>query len=125
MIKLEELSEELSKLSIIEAVDLLKILEKKWNIKASILSSSISEKSSSDKSNDNIEKTEFDLELTEIGSKKIRVIKVVRELTGLGLKEAKEMVDSAPKVIKSSVTKEEAKLMQRKIEEQGAKVSIK
>ena len=71
------------------------------------------------------EKTEFDVELTEIGSEKIKVIKVVREATGLGLKEAKEAVESAPKVLKEAVSKEEAEELKKKLEEVGAKVTLK
>lgn len=71
------------------------------------------------------EKTEFDVELTEVGAEKIKVIKVVRELTGLGLKEAKEAVEAAPKVIKEATTKEEAESIKAKLEEAGAKVTLK
>ena len=71
------------------------------------------------------EKTEFDVELTSFGAQKIKVIKVVREITGLGLKEAKEAVEGAPKVIKEAVSKEEAEQIKAKLEEQGATVSIK
>ena len=71
------------------------------------------------------EKTEFDVELTEAGPNKVKVIKVVRELTGLGLKEAKEAVDNAPKVIKEAVSKEEAEAIKAKFEAEGAKVTIK
>ena len=71
------------------------------------------------------EKTEFDVILAEAGEKKIQVIKVVRELTGLGLKEAKDLVDGAPKVVKEAVAKSEAESVKKKLEEQGAKVEIK
>ncbi len=71
------------------------------------------------------EKTEFDVELTEIGSEKVKVIKAVRELTGLGLKEAKDAVDSAPKVLKQGVSKEEAEAAKKALEEVGAKVTLK
>ncbi len=71
------------------------------------------------------EKTEFDVELTEIGSEKVKVIKAVRELTGLGLKEAKEAVDGAPKVLKQGVSKEEAEAAKKALEEVGAKVTLK
>ena len=71
------------------------------------------------------EKTEFDVELTEIGSEKVKVIKAVRELTGLGLKEAKEAVDNAPKVLKQGVSKEEAEAAKKSLEEVGAKVTLK
>ena len=71
------------------------------------------------------EKTEFDVELTEIGAEKVKVIKVVREITGLGLKEAKDAVESAPKVLKEAVSKEEAEELKKKLEEVGAKVTLK
>ena len=71
------------------------------------------------------EKTEFDVELTEVGAEKVKVIKVVREITGLGLKEAKDVVDNAPKTLKEGVSKEEAEAMKKKIEEVGAKVTLK
>ena len=71
------------------------------------------------------EKTEFDVELTEIGPNKIKVIKVVREITGLGLKDAKDLVEAAPKVVKEGVDKATAEDMKKKIEEQGAKVTLK
>lgn len=71
------------------------------------------------------EKTEFDVELTEVGSEKVKVIKVVRELTGLGLKEAKDLVDGAPKALKTEVSKEEAEAIKKSLEEVGAKVTLK
>ena len=71
------------------------------------------------------EKTEFDVELTEVGSEKVKVIKVVREATGLGLKEAKDLVDGAPKMLKTEVSKEEAEDIKKKLEEVGAKVTLK
>ena len=71
------------------------------------------------------EKTEFDAELTEVGAEKVKVIKVVREITGLGLKEAKDLVDGAPKMVKEGATKEEAEEIKKKIEEVGAKVTLK
>ena len=124
MTNLETLSEKLSKLTIMEAADLVKILEKKWGVKANsganMMMAEISEKKPKEVS----EKTEFDLELTEIGDKKIQVIKVVRVLTSLGLKEAKEMVDGAPRIIKSGIAKVDAESMKIKLEQQGAKVRI-
>ena len=71
------------------------------------------------------EKTEFDVELTEIGSEKVKVIKVVREITGLGLKEAKDLVDNAPKALKEGASKDEAEEIKKKLEEVGAKVTLK
>ena len=72
-----------------------------------------------------VEKTEFDVELTEAGAQKIKVIKVVREITGLGLKEAKELVESAPKVLKEAASKEDAENLKKQLEEVGAKVTLK
>lgn len=71
------------------------------------------------------EKTEFDVELTEVGAEKVKVIKVVREITGLGLKEAKDLVDGAPKMVKEAASKEEAEEIKKKLEEVGAKVTLK
>ena len=71
------------------------------------------------------EKTEFDVELTEVGAEKVKVIKVVREITGLGLKEAKDLVDGAPKVLKEAASKEEAEEIKKKLEEVGAKATLK
>lgn len=71
------------------------------------------------------EKTEFDVELTEVGAEKVKVIKVVREITGLGLKEAKDTVEGAPKVVKEGVSKDEAEELKKKLEEVGAKVTLK
>ena len=71
------------------------------------------------------EKTEFDVELAETGDQKVKVIKAVREVTGLGLKEAKDLVDSAPKILKTEVSKEEAEEIKKKLEEVGAKVNLK
>jgi large subunit ribosomal protein L7/L12 len=71
------------------------------------------------------EKTEFDVELTEIGAEKVKVIKAVREATGLGLKEAKDLVDSAPKMVKEAVSKDEAEALKKKLEDVGAKVTVK
>lgn len=71
------------------------------------------------------EKTEFDVELTEVGGEKVKVIKVVREVTGLGLKEAKDVVDGAPKIVKEGASKEEAEEIKKKLEEVGAKVTLK
>ena len=71
------------------------------------------------------EKTEFDVELTEVGGAKVKVIKVVREITGLGLKEAKDLVDGAPKIVKEGASKEEAEVIKAKLEAEGAKVTLK
>ena len=122
MTDLKKLTEDLSNLTIINAVELVKILEKKWNIK-SYENTSINEKSSKEKIK-TPKKTEFNVELNEIGSKKIQIIKAVKELTGLGLREAKNLIDNAPKIIKSNVSKEEANEIKNKLEKQGAKIKI-
>ena len=125
MANLETLKEELSKLSIMEAADLVKTLEEEWGVKAVAGGGMMMAAAPGAGGEAAAEKTEFDVELAEIGGKKIQVIKVVREVTGLGLKEAKELVDSAPKVVKSGIPKADAEAMKAKIEEQGAKVNIK
>lgn len=125
MSNLEKITEELSKLSIIEASQLVEILEKKWNIK-NPGSLSISPKNAQEgNANENSKvKTQFDVELIEIGPKKIQIIKGVREITGVGLKEAKDIVDSAPKVIKSKISKIDAEEIKTKLEKHGAKIKI-
>lgn len=127
MANLETLSEELSKLTIMEAADLVKALEEKWDVKAAVGGGMMmaAAPGAAQGGEAAVEKTEFDVELAEIGAKKIQVIKVVREITGLGLKEAKDLVDGAPKVVKAGVAKADAEAMKAKIEEQGAKVNIK
>ncbi len=126
MANLETLGEELSRLSILEASELVKMLEDKWGVKAAsgggmmmaAMPSGAAPAAAA-------EQTEFDVELVGIGDKKIQVIKVVRELTGLGLKEAKDLVDSAPKVVKAGVSKADAETMKAKLEAEGAKVNVK
>lgn len=125
MANLETLIDELSKLTILEASDLVKKLEEKWGVKASSGANTVVAQQPSGGDKKEPEKTEFDVELTEVGPNKIQVIKTVRELTGLGLKEAKAVVDGAPKVIKASTTKPDADLIKSKLEEQGAKATIK
>jgi large subunit ribosomal protein L7/L12 len=124
MTNIEELSKELSKLTLLEAAELVKCLENKWGVKASnniIANDSV-------KSEDEVkavEKNTFDIILTSIGNKKIQVIKTVREITSLGLKEAKDFVENAPKLIKEGIDKKESEEIKKKLEEVGAKVSIK
>ena len=128
MATVDEIAEMLDKLTLLEAAQLSKQLQEKWGVSAAApmavaavagaggggAAAAVAE-----------EKTEFDLILNAAGEKKIQVIKVVRELTGLGLKEAKDLVDGAPKPVKERVTKAEAEDMKKKLEEQGASVSIK
>jgi large subunit ribosomal protein L7/L12 len=128
MATVEEIAEQLNKLTLLEASQLSKLLQEKWGVSAAapmavaampgaagggVAAAAVEEK------------TEFDVILGAAGEKKIQVIKVVRELTGLGLKEAKDLVDGAPKPVKEHVTKAEADDMRKKLEEQGATVSIK
>lgn len=124
---IENLVNELSKLSILEASELIKSLEEKWGVKAAVLNSNNSVQSSDGASPtaEIIEKTEFDVELITVGDKKIQIIKIVREVTGLGLKEAKDLVDSAPKIIKSAISKADADAIKLKLETEGATVIIK
>ena len=121
MADIQKLVEELSKLSVLEAVELSKALEETWGVSAAaavaVAAGPVAAAAE--------EKSEFDVVLAEAGAEKIKVIKVVRELTGLGLKEAKEIVDGAPKTLKEAVGKDEAEDMKAKLEEVGAKVELK
>jgi large subunit ribosomal protein L7/L12 len=123
MVDLEKLIKDLSSLTLMDAAKLVEGLEKKWGIKAGnnqSLPGSNGENSEKEK----VEQTEFNVELSEVGMKKIPVIKAVREITGLGLKEAKGFVDTAPKIIKSGISKKDAELIKSKLESQGAVVKI-
>lgn len=126
MSNLETLGEELSKLSILEAAELVKMLEEKWGVKAAsgggMMMAAMPAAAGAAPA---AEKTEFDVELTAAGDKKIQVIKVVRELTGLGLKEAKDLVEAAPKMVKTGVAKADAEAMKTKLAAEGATVTIK
>lgn len=126
MANLETLGEELSKLSILEASELVKMLEDKWGVKAAsgggMMMAAMPMGAAPAAA---AEQTEFDVELLAAGDKKIQVIKVVRELTGLGLKEAKDLVDGAPKMVKQGVSKVDAEAMKTKLEAEGAKVAVK
>lgn len=122
--KIEKLLEEISALTLVEASELKSALEEKFGVSAAApvmmagaapAAAAVAEE----------EKTEFDVELTEVGGNKLNVIKVVREITGLGLKEAKDLVEGAPKVIKEGATKDEANDIKKKVEEAGAKVTLK
>ncbi len=126
MSNLETISEELSKLTILEAAELVKMLEDKWGVSAAAAAPVMMAAGGGDAGGGAAEeKTEFDVELTGVGDKKIQVIKVVREITGLGLKDAKDLVDGAPKVLKEGVSKADADAIKAKLEEQGASVTIK
>ena len=127
MANLETIVEDLSKLTILEAADLVKQLEEKWGVSAAAAAPAMMMPMGGGDAGAGAaaEKTDFDVELVVAGDKKIQVIKVVRELTGLGLKDVKELVDGAPKVIKEAVPKADAEAMKAKLEEQGAKVELK
>ena len=117
----QELIDAIKELTVLELNDLVKACEEEFGVSAAagavVVAAGPAEEAE--------EKTEFNVELTEVGPNKVKVIKVVRELTGLGLKEAKEVVDGAPKVVKEGATKEEAEGMKAKLEAEGAKVTLK
>jgi large subunit ribosomal protein L7/L12 len=126
MSNLETLVEDLSKLTILEASELVTTLEEKWGVKAASgggMMMAMPAGGGGEAAAE--EKTEFDLELTSVGDKKIQVIKVVREITGLGLKDAKAMVDGAPKVLKEGLSKADAEEAKAKLEAQGAGAALK
>ena len=126
MANLETLGNELSNLSLMEASELIKMLEDKWGVKAASGGGMMMAMPAAGGAPAAVaEKTEFDVELTAAGEKKIQVIKVVRELTGLGLKEAKDLVDGAPKTVKAGVSKADSEAFKAKLEAEGAKVTIK
>ena len=116
-----ELIDAIKELSVMELNELVKACEEEFGVSAAagVVVAAAGPAEAEE------EKTEFDVELTEIGANKVKVIKVVRELTGLGLKEAKDAVDSAPKVLKQGVSKEEAEAAKAALEAEGAKVTIK
>jgi large subunit ribosomal protein L7/L12 len=118
---------EIEKLNVLELVELTKTLQEKWGVSAAPVAAAAAPVAAAEgaAAAPVEEKTEFDAVLTEVGPNKINVIKVVRELTGLGLKEAKAVVDEAPKPIKEAVSKEEADKIAAKLAEVGAKVTIK
>jgi large subunit ribosomal protein L7/L12 len=126
MADLAALKDQLSALTLMEAAQLVKDLEESWGVKAASGGGMMmAMPGGGGAAAPAAEKTEFTVELTAAGDKKIQVIKVVRELTGLGLKEAKDLVDGAPKVIKDGVSKADAESMQKKLEAEGAKITIK
>ena len=121
----EEIISAIESMSVLELSDLVKELEDKFGVSAAAPVMAVAAGAAAPAAAAEEEKTEFNVELTEFGAKKLDVIKVVRELTGLGLKEAKELVDGAPKVVKEGIAKEEAEEMKKKLEEAGAKVTLK
>ena len=125
--KMEEIVNTLSGLSILEVADLVKKLEEKWGVSAAapVVMAGAGAGTAAAAPAAAVEKEDFDVVLTGAGDKKIQVIKVVRELTGLGLKEAKDLVDGAPKTVKEAVAKAEAAEMKKKLEEVGGSVELK
>ena len=117
-----EFIDAIKELSVLELNDLVKACEEEFGVSAA---AGVVVAAAGGAGEAAEEKTEFDVELTEVGANKVKVIKVVREITGLGLKEAKEVVDGAPKVVKEGASKEEAEEIQKKLEAEGAKVTLK
>ena len=118
----QELIDAIKELTVLELNDLVKACEEEFGVSAA---AGVVVAAAGDGAAAAEEKTEFDVELTEVGPNKVKVIKVVREATGLGLKEAKEVVDSAPKVLKEGASKTEAEELKAKLEGEGAKVTLK
>lgn len=125
MSKLEKIVEDLSSLTVMEAAELSKLLEEKWGVSAAAPVAVAAVAAPAGGAAAAAEKTEFSVVLEGAGDKKINVIKVVRELTGLGLKEAKDLVEGAPKELKADVPKSAAEEMKKKLEAEGAKVALK
>jgi len=126
MADLQKIVDELSALTLLEAAELSKLLEQKWGVSAAAFAVAAGPAAAPGQAAPVAEeKTEFDAVLTGVGEKKIQVIKVVRELTSLGLKEAKDLVEGAPKPVKEGVSKDEAESIKKKLEEVGATVEIK
>ena len=125
MADLEALAENLSSLTVMEAANLVQMLEEKWGVSAAAPVAVAAAGAAPAAAEAEEEQTEFEVVLKEVGPKKINVIKAVREVTSLGLKEAKDLVDGAPKTVKEAVTKDEAEEIKKKFEEQGAKIEIK
>lgn len=121
----EQVVDFLSNLPVIQLAELIKNLEEKWGVKAAPVAVAAAPGAGGAAPAAAEEKTEFNVELKEGGANKIAVIKVVREITGLGLKEAKDLVDGAPKTVKEGVSKAEAEDFKKKLEEAGAKVELK
>ena len=117
----DEIIEAIAALSVTEVVELVKAMEEKFGVSAAAAVAAAPAAGAAAAE----EKTEFDVELTEVGPNKVKVIKVVREATGLGLKEAKDLVDAAPKMLKEGASKEEAEDIKTKLEAEGAKVTLK
>ncbi|HBH41702.1 MAG TPA: 50S ribosomal protein L7/L12 [Rhizobiales bacterium] len=124
MADLQKIVDQLSSLTVLEAADLAKLLEEKWGVSAAAPVAMMAAGGGGEAAVVE-EKTEFDVILTAVGAQKINVIKEVRAVTSLGLKEAKDLVEGAPKAVKEGVTREEAEKIKTALEEKGAKVEIK
>ncbi len=122
---LEKIAEDLSALTVIEAAELSKMLEEKWGVSAAAPVAVAAAPGAADAGEAAEEQTEFDVILASFGEKKINVIKEVRAMTGLGLKEAKDLVEGAPKAVKEGVSKDEGEELKKKLEEAGATVELK
>ena len=122
-LSVEEILSAIDEMTVLELNDLVKACEEKYGVSAA--AGVVVATAGGDAGAAVEEKTEFDVELTEVGPNKVKVIKVVREATGLGLKEAKDLVDSAPKMVKEAASKEEADDIKAKLEAEGAKVTLK
>ena len=125
MSKIEKLVDDLSSLTVLEAADLAKLLEEKWGVSAAAPVAAAAAAPAGAAAAPAAEKTEFTVVLTDAGDKKINVIKEVRAITGLGLKEAKDLVEGAPKEVKADVNKDEAAKIKKQLEDVGAKVELK
>ena len=125
MADLEKIAEDLSALTVLEAAELSKLLEEKWGVSAAAAPVAVAVAGGDAGGAAAEEKTEFDAVLTAVGASKINVIKEVRAITGLGLKEAKDLVEAAPKAVKEAVSNDEAEEIKKKLEEAGATVEIK
>lgn len=125
MANITKIAEELSSLTVMEAANLSKLLEEKWGVSAAAATVAVAAAPAAGGAEAAAEKTEFDVVLASSGEKKIEVIKVVRVITGLGLKEAKDLVDGAPAPVKQGVSKADADKMKAELEAAGAKVEVK
>ncbi|MGH6887644.1 MAG: 50S ribosomal protein L7/L12 [Rhizomicrobium sp.] len=125
MSKIEKLADDLSGLTVIEAAELAKMLEEKWGVSAAAPVAAMAAPAAGAAAAPAVEKTEFTVVLVEAGDKKINVIKEIRAITGLGLKEAKDLVEGAPKEVKADVGKDEAAKLKKQLEDAGAKVELK
>ena len=125
MSKIEKIADELSTLTVLEAAELSKLLEEKWGVSAAAPVAMAAAGPAAAAAAPAAEKTEFTVVLTDAGDKKINVIKEIRAITGLGLKEAKDLVEGAPKEVKADVNKDEAAKIKKQLEDAGAKVELK